>query len=87
MKYAWSCENFNNEIRWIGEIVKGKFGFGIVPRAIARKHLQPRLPVIDELTNQSHELLKMMNKDFIESENPSEQSNSQIAPCGCKSQK
>jgi hypothetical protein len=72
MRYAWRCENFNNEIRWIGEIVKEKFGFGVVPLAIARAHLQPRLPVIDELINRGYELLKMMNEDLGESDTPSE---------------
>jgi len=69
--YASGCKIFNYEMRWIEELVKEKHGSGLVPLEIAKALVQPRLPVLDELIDQSWKLLRMMNEDLAESDTPS----------------
>ena|GEM_PF-3057931 len=74
IKYAWSCESYNFGVRWLGEIVKEKFGFGDVPLEIAQTLVQPRLPLLDKLISRSLELLKMLDADVGEVDTSSAQS-------------
>ncbi|MBT3363893.1 MAG: hypothetical protein HN929_01455 [Chloroflexi bacterium] len=64
MDFASGCVGFNGERRYMREMANDRFGLNEPPIEIVKGIVEPRLPVLDKLLLQGHELIRMMDGNF-----------------------